>query len=513
MKKTKFFLPLLAASLALGMGLAACNNSTPASSNKEQSSQAPSSSALPKITVTAAEGKKTLIIGETVQLSADVEGVTWQSTDAKIASVDETGKVTAIAPGEVSIKASKEGYKNGSIGITVTRPAPTAVLDFTLADHYSADGWWATSMDFGGMAMELGTGVTPVTSDYMNPDNTYLGYFGEGDIETMKFTSDKAVKAELVVTFGSNAELDLSTALSVKFNDVAIDMTGKALPAPVEQYATEFHEVSFGEVDIKSGENALVLSMHEGAPFIDELTVYAKEQATLTLVPSTRETVAVAETELEAIVGKTSQIQATTEGVTYTSVDETVCTVDAAGVVTGVKVGVTTVRVKKDGMFTAVVNVTVRPDTIPGQIILEPENFIPEGSEISAELPQWGAASVYSGTSYITTWPAEAELTIDFEAESAKTMILSISGAPKMNASWQYEPVNLAEAFEIKVNDVAVDLTEKVLPAPTGWTLEFAEVDLGNVAIKAGANKLTVKALVDGPYVDCFKVTPEGKKI
>ncbi|MBP3733027.1 MAG: hypothetical protein J6I84_07265 [Bacilli bacterium] len=130
---------------------------------------------------------------------------------------------------------------------------------------------------------------------------------------------------------------------------------------------------------------------------------------------------------------------------------------------------------------------------------------------MSAELPQWGAASVYSGTSYITTWPAEAELAIDFNADAAKTMALSITGAPKMNSSWQYEDLNLAEAFEIKVNDVAVDLAEKVLPAPAGmWQLELAEVDLGDVAIKAGANKLTVKALVDGPYVDCFKLTPRA---
>lgn len=511
MKRTKIFLPLLAAGLVLGMGLAACNN-TPASSGGDQSSQAPASSVLPKITVTAAEGKKTLIIGETVQLTADVEGVTWESGDAKVATVDATGKVTAVAPGEVSIKAIKEGYKNGSIGITVTRPAPTAVLDFTLADHYSADGWWSTVMDFGGMSFEQGSGVTPVTSDYMDQTNTYLGYFGEGDIETMKFTSDKAVKAELVVTFGSNAEVaDLGPLLSVKFNDAAIDLTGKSLPAPEQQYATEFHEVSLGEVDIKSGENVLVLTMHDNAPFIDELTVYAKEQATITLVPSVRESVELEAAELEVIVGKTVQIQAKTEGVSYTSQDETVCTVDAAGVITGVKVGVTTVRVKKDGLFTAVVDVTVRPAEVPGQIVLEAEDYIPEGSEMSAELPQWGAASIYSGTGYITTWPAEAELSIDFNADAAKTMVLSITGAPKMNSSWQYEDLNLAEAFEIKVNDVAVNLAEKILPAPTSmWSLELAEVDLGDVAVKAGANKLTVKALIDGPYVDCFKLTPKA---
>ena len=518
MKKTKFFLPVLAC-LALGMGLMACQNQSGDNSGGNQQSsqgQKSSSSAQPKIKVTAAGDKKTLLIGEKVQLTADPADVTWQSSDAAIASVSESGEVTAVSGGEAIITAKKDGFANGTITITVTRPAATATLDMTEADHYSADGWWSVVMDYGGMSFEQGSGITPVTSNYMDQSNTYIGYFGEGDVETVKFTSNKATQAELVMTLGYASDVTLADVMEVKFNNTAISLAGKTLEGTGDQYGMsfEFIEVSLGKVNLVNGENSLELKIKaDGAPYMDELMIYADEQATIALVPSTRQTVQVASAELEVVVGQTVNIQATTQGVSFTSTDEAVCTVNAQGVVTGVKVGTANIRVKKDGMFTAVVAITVRPASVPGQIVLEVEDYIPDGSEISADLPQWGGASVYSGTSYVTTWPAEAEMTINFNADANKTMVLSISGAAKMNMStYSYEDVNMAEAFEIKVNNTAVNLTGKVMTAPTGWamSIEFNDLDLGDVTIKQGANTMVVKALVDGPYVDCFKLTPKN---
>lgn len=516
MKKTKFFLPAMAVGLLLSMGLTACNQSGNnsqgnKSTNSQQSTQ--STSQKERITVTAEGDKKTLELGGTVKLTASVQDVTWESSDATIATVAADGTVTAVGYGEVTITAKKEGYNNGTIGINVPRPQATATLDMTEADHYSADGWWSTVMDFGGMSFEQGSGTTPVTSSYMDQSNTYIGYFGEGDIETVKFTSNKAVQAELLMKMGSTSEVTLADVMEVKFNNAAVSLAGKTIEGSSDQMGSfEFVDISFGQLNLVNGENTLEIKIKaDGAPYMDELQIFAKEAATIALVPSTRQAVQVAATDLEVVVGKTGNIQAVTQGVSYASADEAVATVTNAGVVTGVKVGVTTVRVKKDGMFTAVVNITVRPASVPGQIVLEAEDYIPDGSEISAERPQWGGASVYSGTSYVTTWPAEATMTINFNADANKTMVLAINGAPKMNmSSFSYEDVNMAETFEIKVNGTAVNLTDKVMPAPTGWTVEFNDLDLGDVAIKSGANTITVKALADGPYVDCFKLTPKN---
>ena len=99
MKKIKAL--TLLSSLALTMCLASCggnggaskaDESTPAGS---QTSTA-SSSQLEKIELTT-EGSKTIHVGETLQIKSSVEGVTYKSSDEKVATVDQTGKVTATA--------------------------------------------------------------------------------------------------------------------------------------------------------------------------------------------------------------------------------------------------------------------------------------------------------------------------------------------------------------------------------------------------------------------------------
>lgn len=111
--------------ILLALTAVACN-STPASSGKTpNSSKNPisSTSALPAIKVTAADNKKTLEVDETVKLTADVEGVTWESSNAAVATVDQEGNVTAVGAGTAKISAKKDGYKAGEISITVNKPA------------------------------------------------------------------------------------------------------------------------------------------------------------------------------------------------------------------------------------------------------------------------------------------------------------------------------------------------------------------------------------------------------
>lgn len=110
--------------------------STPSSKPKEQ-----------KITITAEGGKKTLEIGEEVQLSTDVEGVVWSSSNTDAVTVSDAGLAKAIAPGSATIKAVKEGYKDGSISITVTKPAaphlPEPTWPETCPDLIDTTDWVA----------------------------------------------------------------------------------------------------------------------------------------------------------------------------------------------------------------------------------------------------------------------------------------------------------------------------------------------------------------------------------
>lgn len=121
----KFKKVLSALTVMLALTAVACNGG----GNQSGSGAAPksnsqqSTSALPAIKVTAADNKKTLEVGETVKLTSDVEGVTWESAATAVATVDGEGLVTAIGAGSAKITAKKEGYKEGSITITVNKPA------------------------------------------------------------------------------------------------------------------------------------------------------------------------------------------------------------------------------------------------------------------------------------------------------------------------------------------------------------------------------------------------------
>lgn len=121
----KFKKCLGALAVLLALTTVACNGGgqPSASGNKPTSSAQQSTSALPAIKVTAADNKKTLEVDETVQLTSDVEGVTWESSAVAIATVDDKGLVTAVGAGTAKITAKKDGYKEGSISITVNKPA------------------------------------------------------------------------------------------------------------------------------------------------------------------------------------------------------------------------------------------------------------------------------------------------------------------------------------------------------------------------------------------------------
>ena len=113
-----------ALAILLALTAVACNGAPASSGNGQKSSnQISSTSALPAIKVTAADNKKTLEVDETVKLTADVEGVTWESSNTAVATVDQEGNVTAVGDGTAKISAKKDGYKAGEISITVNKPA------------------------------------------------------------------------------------------------------------------------------------------------------------------------------------------------------------------------------------------------------------------------------------------------------------------------------------------------------------------------------------------------------
>lgn len=70
-------------------------------------------------------------VGETLQIISSIDGVTYSSMNEEIATVDETGLVTAKKAGSVTIKATKEGCTEGTIDLTVTEGSSEKEYQFS----------------------------------------------------------------------------------------------------------------------------------------------------------------------------------------------------------------------------------------------------------------------------------------------------------------------------------------------------------------------------------------------
>lgn len=80
-----------------------------------------------QITLTA--NSTTLKVGGTLQLNSNVTGVTYSSSNAQVATVNANGLVTGVGAGSVTITATKDGYTDGTIALTVTSDGGSSDLD------------------------------------------------------------------------------------------------------------------------------------------------------------------------------------------------------------------------------------------------------------------------------------------------------------------------------------------------------------------------------------------------
>ena len=512
MKKSKIILPSIGLALIAAFGLVACGGKGGNSNGGSQ--QGSSEVSLGEITITAANNKTELLVGETVQLQASVEGVTWKTRAAAVATVDENGLVTAVGAGSVKIRAEKDGYDTGSITITVTKaPEKEAhtVIDLEHADHYSPNDIWGMDLSQYGMGF-MGPGDSPVEDNNgATADSHSLGWLQAGCKETLTFTANKAAEVEIGISMAYSAEMNLASSLSVKFNGVAIDLTGKVCEGPEDGDSNNYydwHTTSFGKVNLIQGNNVLEIEMIGQGPNMDVFKLYSDDKAlTITVVePVAKPSITVTPTEKEIEVGETVQLQASVEGVTFTSADATIASVSETGLVTGVKQGVTSITVTKEGMKKATVAITVKAKPVAGQIVLEAEDaIIPEGATIQIE--NNGSASGGKSLGY---FGAGQTFTIEYTAAEAKEYKLSIvAAACEMAADYSgIVDMDLGTNMSLKLGTTAIDLTGKTLPGNTSWNFSnFQEIDLGTVNIAAGKNVFTFEALAQGPNIDCIKLT------
>ncbi len=429
-----------------------------------------------------------VVKGQTITLTPNKEGVTWASSDQNIATV-ANGVVTGVNFGTATITASKDGFNPGSVEISVTRPAPTAVLDMVDAEHYAADGEWASSND---------PTESPAYNKNNAPDGVCLAHFGGGDIETIRFSSNKAVKAELVLTIGYYYSIDDLTAVyHVKFNGADVTFPAQSYEAEDTSNYT-FKPISFGELDLLADTNVLEIAMDENAsriPYMDNLEIYAAEAATITLVQAPqKDPVVIDQENIIVAEGKTFQITSSMEGLSFKSSSASIATVSETGLVSGVKAGTANILVSKDGYKTIRVPVTVTE--VAGVIPVSIEGITGEG--ITTRTSQ----NLESPNNYIIdAFPADAVGTLSFNVETAGSYRMYM----RCRASGGYNSTtadDLATCMQLKVGDTNLTLTGTV----SGNS--FTDYLLGEVALAAGQATIEIKCLTAVPTINMFRFIP-----
>jgi len=521
--KRKVLLPLMALFVAAAFSLGACGNKPAEGSESKQDDISQTEEV--EIVVTAADGKVDLIVGETVQLTASVEGVTWKSRAEAVATISETGLVTAVGAGTVRIRAEKDGYATGTIAINVSK-APEREAKVTIglenADHYSPNDFWG--MNYNGTV--YGPGESPVEDNGgATEDGTSLGWLQTGCKETLTFTCNKAVQVEIGVTMAYNAEMNLATALAVTFNDQVIDMTGKVCEGPEDgESYYDFHTVSFGNVSLINGNNVLVIEMIAQGPNMDEFKIFTEEDITVEVVkPVVLERIVVEPTSVSIEVGGSQQLTTATEGVTYTSADATIATVSATGLVEGVAAGKTEITVSKEGKKPATVAVQVKEP-----FVAKDYNLV-EGEAVRLELeyaafycdagswgyPQWGIGPNHDGGETPIEDQESASNGMSLGYLSASTTITMKFNSPKagnaaivLGAAHANDLV-LADCISLTVNSAAVSLADKtVTGGGSNNYYSWQQIDLGSCAVNNGENTLVITVIGStAPNLDYVDLT------
>ena len=523
--RKKFLFPFLTLTVAAAFALGACGKPSGESNNGGSSGGAgevsDSEAEEVKINITSAGDKKEIIVGETLQLTADQEGVTWGTRNTEIVSVSDTGLVTGLAAGSARVTAEKEGFARGSFTVTVNK-APEKPAKYTLhmedADHYSPnDDKWG--MNYGGTWYGPNADGDSPIEEGGGSDGTHIGWLQSGCKETLTFTSNKAVQVEIGVSMAYNADVNLAGVLAVKFNDADIDMTGKVCEGPEDGDTNNYYDfktVSFGNVNLKVGNNVLEITMTGQGPNMDDFKIYTEEELEIAVVkPTVLPKIALTPTSVTLEIGGTQQITSEVTGLSYVSSDVNIASVSNTGLITGVAAGNAEITVSKEGYKDAKVAVKVKAAQVVTVYELVENTVVRmefENGEFYCQngtwgYPQWGIGPSHdggetpiedvesaSGGMSLGYFNQTSKVTLKFNSPKAGTISLVLCGA----ANGTYD---LAANVTINVNENAVDLTGKVIES-TGYQ-DWQTTDLGSIAVKAGANTLVLEVVgSQGPNLD-----------
>ncbi|MDE7452256.1 MAG: Ig-like domain-containing protein, partial [Paramuribaculum sp.] len=316
------------------------------------------------------QGESRLLTATVSPKNTTDKTVIWTSADETIATVDETGKVTALKPGITDITASTTTRRTASCTITVKAVDADAIIlnrenvEITEGDYVkltstvspenttdksvtwtSADETIAT-VDALGKVKARKPGTTHITATTANGisalcDVTVLTPIIYADSISLNIHEEELIQgesAQLTATVSPENATDKSVTWTSADETVAtVDDTGKVKA-------------------IDRGETEIVAITANGLTASYKITVKVIDADSITL--NLNDTI-MAEGDYVQLTATISPENTTNKTVTWNSTDETVATVDANGRVTAFKSGITYITATTANGLTTSCEITV----------------------------------------------------------------------------------------------------------------------------------------------------------
>ena len=319
---------------------------------------------------------------ETYQLSAAVtpdnatdKTITWSSSNAAVATVSNSGLVTAVKEGTATITA-KSGGKTATCAVTVTRTIiPITSITFD-------DTWFYVEIDH---SMPLPYTVTPADANEpivwssSSPSCVSIDQNGVVTGKKVGAVTITAQTANVTATckvsgcyFPTGITLN-ATTLSMETGDqFQMKGTVNKRPEDTSNYGITWSSSNSSVASISS--DGLITANAPGTTTIRAATwmsvsstctvTVTKKVIAVSSVSLNKTSLSLMEQETYQLVATVSPADATDKTVTWTSSNSSVATVDGNGVVKGVAVGSATITAKA-GDKTASCAVTITPQVIP----------------------------------------------------------------------------------------------------------------------------------------------------
>ena len=296
----------------------------------------------PKYKITLDVTNTTLEIGDTTQLTATYYGTTveWTTSAASVATVSETGLVTAVAAGEATITA-KDGQGNEATCLVTVSAAPVIPEhDLVIVlNNSNASNLWMDVED----------------AEYLVEAFTATGAPGEGK------------DVELHIVSGVNIAGVVSAIEEINTNPLAKADAFLCRSAFFTNSATK------GLFDTETLANVHKSWGYDGGQYAIATDAFEEhiELATAfsAFVANTHVDYFEMDSSVSVKIGETYQLP-TVEGATYTSSKTDVVTVSATGLITAVAEGSAYIEVVK-GKYVAEVAVTVKPaEVVPCEVTI-----------------------------------------------------------------------------------------------------------------------------------------------